>query len=628
MKPKYRNPKYLKKTKTSKKPWLIAAAALAVVLIAVLCISLRAGSGTDVNPALPNTSQDGQSGQSSQNSREELRLPDLLGTAKTIKRNLVSALEDMKQGDYDEARRKMTSVREDIAAVHKLIGGMPLLLKLIPQAQNIHDLLGVADMAIPDILLPAIDLMEARPLSGLSVGDGFDTKLLCEYVDFLDSVMPKLEELTEAANSVNFKLLDSDGKIAESLDSINGLVDIYRENPSFCSMLKAMLGGEEDRTYLMAVQNPAEIRASGGFPGSMSTMRIQDGILTIGDFVTVTNVLTFQQPRDVQITTEEYALFSYLAGMQAPRDADLCPDFERVGSIWAISYEQRHNEPLAGVISLTPHLVQRFLDVLDQEIELSEGFLLNGDNAMKVLLHDIYFKYYDRYHPHPNRHVISDQLFAEAAKKTMELLTSDISTSKLIKLLPVLKDSFADRTLMLWMKEEEEQAFVVDRGWSAGLNKDPEKPQAGIYFNCVSASKMGWFTLMDTEVGKPSKNRDGSYTYPITVTLTNNISDEEIQAASRYISGVGAGAFQGVTYFFAPAGGSVGNFTASNGQEIPIKTYNGMTLGFMDMFILWPNKPITITYTVTTAPGVDTPLVLSKTPTAQQSSSQADNQHS
>jgi hypothetical protein len=43
-----------------------------------------------------------------------------------------------------------------------------------------------------------------------------------------------------------------------------------------------------------------------------------------------------------------------------------------------------------------------------------------------------------------------------------------------------------------------------------------------------------------------------------------------------------------------------------------------MTLGFMDQFPLKPGVDVIITYTVTTAPGVDTPLVFSKTPTAQQ----------
>ena len=254
---------------------------------------------------------------------------------------------------------------------------------------------------------------------------------------------------------------------------------------------------------------------------------------------------------------------------------------------------------------------------MDEEIELSDGLVLNGDNAIKVLIHDIYFKYYNRQYYYSDRNTVSDKLFAEAAEKIMKTLTGNISASQLLEYLPVMKDSVKDRTLMLWMKDEKEQAFVADMGWDGRLNRDPQNPEAGIYVNVVSASKMGWFLLMDTEIGERTQNTDGSYTYPISVTFSNNVTEEEINAADTYISGGLGGAMRAVAYFFAPAGGSVGNFTATNGQDITLKTYNGMILGFTDQFLIKPDERITVTYTVTAAPGVDTPLAISKNPTAQ-----------
>ena len=590
----------------------IAAFLIATVLFVFLFIQIATDkdSLTSIDPTAPNATQDTQS---------ELRLPDLLGTAKAIKSNLTSALQDIKLSNWESARNKLDAARKGITAVRSFVDNIPLLVNLIPQAKSICALLDAADMAIPEILMPAIDLLEAYPLSGLSVGDGFDTMLLCKYLDFAESVMPKLEQLLTAANSNDLSLLDSEGKIAAALETANKLMDGYHENPAIFPMLKAMLGAEGDRLYLIAVQNSSEIRASGGFPGSIGTLRIEDGILTLGDFVSVTEVLSSWRPEGIKITQEEFTLFNYLSGMQAPRDADLCPDFERVGHIWAASYEARHRKTISGVISVTPHIVQRLLAAMDGEIELSDGLVLNGDNATEVLIHDIYFKYFDRRHPHPNRLTITDQLFAEAAQETMKKLTVSISADQLLAYLPVMKESIADRTLMLWMKDEAEQSFVVNMGWSGGLNTDPQKPEAGIYFNVVTPCKMGWFLLMDTEIGQRAKNPDGSYSYLVTVTFRNNITEEERKAVDSYISGGLGGAIRGVAYFFAPAGGSVDSFTASNGKTIGLKTYNGMTLGFMDPFLIKPDAPITVTYTVTTAPGVDTPLVFSKTPTAQQS---------
>lgn len=590
---------------TPKKLWIAGCILLVAVLAVILCIQW-------IIPRTNSTDPD-----ATQETKNELRLPDLLGTAKTIKGNLVSALEDIKQNNWESARAKLKTARSDIASVRAWIKNIPFLVDLVPQAENIYTLLNAADMAIGDIALPAVDFLETYPLSGISVGDGFDTKLICRYVDFAESVMPKLEEFLDAANTADLSVFDSEGKLTGALDAANNLLAIYHENPEMLGAIKVMLGAQEDRLYLLAVQNPSEIRASGGFPGSMGLLRIENGILTLGDFESVVKFLAAQKPKNIQITREETELFNYLSTMRIPRDADLCPDFPRVAHIWASSYEEWHKEPVSGIISVTPHMVQRFLAATNDEIELFDGLVLNKDNATKVLIHDIYFKYFNRQHPDPNGAVISDQLFADAAKKTMKKLTGNISVSRLLAYLPVMKDSIKDRTLMLWMKDEQEQTFITDMGWSGELNKDPQKPQAGVYVNVVSASKMGWFLLMDTEIGERTKNPDGSYTYPITVTFSNNVTKEEINAATNYISGGLDGSMRTVAYFFAPAGGSVENFTADNGQTIQYKTYNGMSLGFTDQFLLRPNASITITYTVTTAPGVDTPLTFSKTPTAQ-----------
>ncbi len=66
---------------------------------------------------------------------------------------------------------------------------------------------------------------------------------------------------------------------------------------------------------MIAVQNPSEIRASGGFPGFIGMLRIEEGILTLGEFSSVTNFLTTWRLKDIQITQEEVALFHYLSGI-------------------------------------------------------------------------------------------------------------------------------------------------------------------------------------------------------------------------------------------------------------------------------------------------------------------------
>lgn len=548
----------------------------------------------------------------------ELSVTDLLKSVLTLKADLETAIDDLKENDTAASRQKVEgtfqkteTIRKSLEASSEALGdSMP---SLQAQLDNIRDVLDIVDFASEKILLPALDHVEAHPLAELKAEEGVRIQPLMGYLELAESFMPDIEALIDMANQTDLSLVDSDGDIEKYLDTANKLVELYHKDSAAFERLKAMLGGNGDRLYLVAAQNSAEIRASGGFPGAMGTIRIRDGVLMMEDFRKVYDVLANYTPAEAEITTVEYNLFH--GGLSIPRDADYCPDFERVAYVWALGYEARQGEKVDGVISATPVIVQMFLAAMGEEVELFDGTVLNGENATKVLQYDLYFKYFGENYV-PNRGAISDQLFADAAKKTMDKVTENIGFSNLFDYLSIAKERIEDRTLMFWMADESEQAIIKALGAHGGLNDDPEDPQAGIYYSCTVASKMGIFLAMDTQIGERVKNADGSYSYPITVTFTNDITPEEIKSASALITG-GSSAIGGSAYFFAPAGGTVGDFMTTNGISVESNTYHDLQLGCMRSFQISAGKPVTVTYTVTTAPGVEVPLGLSMTPTLQ-----------
>lgn len=550
---------------------------------------------------------------------QELSVSDLLKAVLTLKVDLEQSVEDMKDQNLDSAAGRLAAAKEKTdtirrsleATIANLEGNMPAVQK---QLENIQDILDLIDTLNGQILQPATDMLRANPLDGLSTPDGVRVDVLGKYIDFVAGRMPAVEELVAQAQTVDLSIVDEDGDLQEKLAQAEQLVSLYQQNPTALTALKAMLGINEDRTYLLAAQNSAEIRASGGFPGAMGVLRIQDGILTIQDFKKVYDVLSSYTPSAAQLTNQEANLFH--GGLAAPRDADYCPDFERVAYIWALGYEAKQKEAVDGVIAMTPVLVQRLLNVMDEEITLFDGLTMNGENACRVLQYDLYYKYFG-YEYVANSMVLSDQLFADAAKKTTLLLLDHMDGETLPGYLDVAGESFDDRTMMIWMKDEAEQSILRKLGWDGGLNSDPEKPEAGVYVNCVIASKMGIFLEMDTQAGERTRNTDDSYTYPITVTFHNSITREEINRASAYITGGAGGGFSGSAYFFAPAGGTIGNFASENPIYIREETYHDLALGFLQSIYLGPGQSLTITYDITTAPGVETELTFSKTPTIQ-----------
>ena len=385
--------------------WLTALTLSAVLLCG--CAAEKAETDRQANG---NANIQAETTAPEQTQPKELSVTDLLKAVLTLKGDLEQSVEDMKEQNPDSAAGRLAAAEEKTdtirssleATITNLGDGMPAVQK---QLENIQDVLDLIDTLNGQILQPAADMLRANPLDGLSTPDGVRVDALGKYIDFVGRLMPAVEELVAQAQTVDLSVVDADGDLQKKLTQAEELVSLYQQNPTALTSLKAMLGMEGNRTYLLAAQNSAEIRASGGFPGAMGVLRIQDGILTIQDFKKVYDVLSSYTPSAAQLTNQEANLFH--GGLAAPRDADYCPDFERVAYIWALGYEAKQKEAVDGVIAVTPVLVQRLLNVMDEEITLFDGLTMNGENACRVLQYDLYYKYFG-YEYVANSVVLSD----------------------------------------------------------------------------------------------------------------------------------------------------------------------------------------------------------------------------
>ena len=405
---------------------------------------------------------------------------------------------------------------------------------------------------------------------------------------------------------LNSMISDYSAQIA----SMTGSYDNLKE---FLPLFKTFIGDGSDRTYLLAAQNSSEIRASGGFPGSVGTIRIRDGILSIGNFSSVYNVLSTYTPSAAAITDEEKELFG--SWMNAPRDACFDPAFERVAYIWALAYEQKNSEHVNGVVSLTPAVIQNMLGYIGN-VTLSDGTELTGDNATQVLQYDLYYKYLNA-NASSSAGDYVDNLFAETAKVTMAKLVSDFDVKKAGDYYKVFSDGAKNRTVMMWMEDEAEQALVKNAGCSGGLNDDPENPETGVYFSISDPCKLGWFLNIDTQISEPVVNSNGSSTYEVTATYSNTLSDNDKINAGGYILGSYGGTITGYIHIFAPAGGSISDIAMSNGNTMYTGSYNNLQVAYRFGNSIAPGSSITVTYKVTTASGVTNPLGVNSTPTLQ-----------
>ncbi len=544
----------------------------------------------------------------------------MLSEANTLKTDLKAVMTGVKERDVESAQNATLKLDNTVrkldrtlsSPVWKAVSHAPFAGKYV---KSVNTLVSVAEDASDNILKPALDVMDEYPLEGLKVGDGFSVSTINAYLNLLEDIEPRIESMTTKMQTVKLPLGKTE-MLSEYTQMLTKLTAAYKENGEYLPLFRAFLGDGSDKLYLLAAQNSAEIRASGGFPGSMGTIRIEDGVLTIDDFKTVYDMISVNPPTEAHITDTEYLLFS--GSLDYARDACYIPDFERVGEIWALAYESKNDEHIDGVISLTPVIIQKVL-AYTGAVTLSDGTELNGDNATQMLQKDLYYKYLSNNSSYKvsNAYDYVDSLFAETAKIVMGKLVDDFDINRIADYSKIFTDGGKDRTILMWMEDETAESYVKAAGCSGALNDDPSNPEAGVFFSGANGSKLGWFVSLDTQIGDVTVNDDGSRTYDVTVTVSNDITRDDMYRAGNYIIGNYNGQVESYLHLFAPAGGTISDFETSNSMTMNMDEYHGLEVAYNVEFMLAPSNPVTVTYKVTTAPGVSTPLKIGQTPTLQ-----------
>lgn len=542
--------------------------------------------------------------------------------ARSLKADYNDLLQALKKQDLSRASEIRGRITTDIQSLEDYFNS-PIwraagsISAVSDEIAAVREYLEIAKALNTEVIDPLLVQLEAYPLSSMKADDGVHVDVIIAYLDFAEQWIPDLEACSDRLNAADksiLKLIDSEGKLKEYTGTLTTLVGTAKPYLQYLPRIRSILGSDGDRLYVFAAQNTSEIRASGGFPGSVGAIRIQDGVLSIVDFQSVYQVFSSYPALEEKITPTESLLFN--DRMSVSWDADFSPDFERVAYIWAMAYQGRCHEHVDGVISATPVIIQRLLSFLGK-ITLSDGTVLNGKNAMRVLQHDLYYQYLSTNSgmSYESGNRITDQLFAETARSTLDLLFSSMSLKCLRSLLPVLQQSFDDRSLLVWMADADEQDMIRRLGCSGTLNQDKSAPEIGVFFNSTSASKMGWYLDIEIRIGDPVDHEDGSQTWPVSVCYSNTLTQEERDVAGKYILGDGHGKLVGGMYLFAPAGGSISSCQASSGN-METSTYRGLDLVYQYNAIEMGSS-IVIDCEVTTAAGSHSPLAVIQTPTAQ-----------
>lgn len=550
----------------------------------------------------------------------------LLSSAKTVKSQaketveIVGGLKDkVTSGDFstlpDDAKKideLCSSMKKETSSpVWTMASFIPVYGSDINAARTMVDAL--SDVSSGALVPMADNLAQATP--GKLFQDGTIN------VSALQAVADSLSDSSKAFKSANKKVQSiGDTHIAQVTElvdkakdgfaTLNGAVDAAEK---VAPILPQMLGANgQTRNYLMYAMNNVEIRACGGFGGSQGLISVTDGQMSIGEFVPRIGLSEDEAVESVD--EEDEALFGNHSNLYNSGNT-YSPDWPRNSQRVAALWKSQYGQDVDGVIGIDPVFLQYLLGLVGN-VSLPDGTVVDGTNAAKVLMHDVYWNY-------PVEE--SDGIFASVASAAFDKILGGIGDVDVAKLVSAVERGAEEGRLIAWMRNDDEQNAIKETGIDASL-PDPDDPSAdpvaGVYFNNLSFSKLDWYLNTDTQIGQGVKNGDGTCSYRITVTLTNIMTQEEAGKLPDYVAASAPDAARDDerlnVSLFAPTGGNITDLTVEGTQfGLGAATWHGIPFysGTVD---LHAGETTTITYTLTTsAEAGDKPLTLRQTPTCQ-----------
>lgn len=206
----------------------------------------------------------------------------------------------------------------------------------------------------------------------------------------LDNAMPHVNQLFGALSRVHLGgvLSPWDKKIEPIRAKSKELLMASESLTPLVTVLPTLAGSEEPRKYLMAFQNSAEARGTGGILGAYAVIRTDKGKITFTDFG---SNATLAQLQDIPIEMPDEYIRLYNDDPGIWQNSNLSPHFPYGAKIWLALWERQYRERLDGVVTFDPIALSYLLQATGPVI--ANGEEINSENVVRVTLSDVYQKY-------------------------------------------------------------------------------------------------------------------------------------------------------------------------------------------------------------------------------------------
>lgn len=417
------------------------------------------------------------------------------------------------------------------------------------------------DRIAGDALSPLVAVASDFSVDGLRPVDGRID--LAGFPAMHDAASASAAQIASAVADVDdidrSTLLPPLAEAVTELDTLLGTVETAADAVSRATaLMPAMLGADGPRTYLVVFQNNAEWRSLGGIVGAMATISTDGGSLSLTQQASTADFDAFADPV-IDIGPELAGLTDQKAARYI-QNATQVTSFPVTGQIAQEMWARQFGTRVDGVISLDPVALSYLLRATGP-ITLPTGDVLSSDNAVSLLLNEVYLRY--------ERPADQDLFFEAAAASVFDALANGAASPG--ALVSALAEAGEQNRLLIWNADAADQA-ILDGTNLQGLlpETDAEQTSFGVYLNDGTGSKMDYYMGLDTGAAWCTDDT-GATDAVLTVTLRGE-APADAADLPPYITGDGGfGVAPGITetiaYLYLPEGAELlsSRLTANEG---------------------------------------------------------------
>jgi UDP-GlcNAc:undecaprenyl-phosphate GlcNAc-1-phosphate transferase len=224
-------------------------------------------------------------------------------------------------------------------------------------------------------------------------------------LDDVAAVAPDLAHEARQLSAVNERLANIDraylvGPIGRAVTQLaaktrRGARDA-QQAARVTSALPGLLGDDGSRRYFLAVQNTAELRATGGFIGNFGEIIADHGAMRLGRFGRINDLNgTDTSERALHAPDDFVRRYGRFDIPHTWQNVNMSPDFPTVARVIADLYPQSGGAAVDGVIAVDSQGLAALLALTGPVTVPSWPEPLTTDNVVRVTLHDEYDHFQD-----------------------------------------------------------------------------------------------------------------------------------------------------------------------------------------------------------------------------------------